>query len=537
MGTVTQGSSTFTWTGSEPSGNFVDGPAYIVKASGSVSVSEPTPAQTTDGGQTVHGAQKNPIYVAPGKQGYCGHSTDFDASYTQTSWPVSMSAGDNLVKAVSRLGVTWDNTERRKGVNEETNALCVVASAPDAETFAPPVCVGNTGALPFKQTRYADLDAAVAALPSYASSSFSAHLPTWQDLVDAMGIWAPLYGQLNGTSSGSGYQAALPYTFFNSGRKHGREAIRYTDMVAQALMLDAYTASQKKQMLIWMISCGAQWHEGLKAGSFIPGGNGGHHQFGFMPMMFYLYYTQKDFNDMLTYTPNHQLAQTFYIDQSALDNELTEFHSNSAWSAATKARQITSVNGGLSFNYQGGLPGDDANMRTLGAIVKRQSDGATALVVSSSGGQFTLQSDMSPALALNDVICFKFDHPNDFAIGQGHWGIGTSQAVKNWGSMVMGQDASYRNLQFWSGSLLVCEAMGWTGFNGYDGFKAYVEACNNYTSNNATNFPWEDHFTQVNGTDFSEQFWNAHYSTIEGSTPPSLQTLPSGSVTASVTVP
>lgn len=544
MGTITQGNVTFTWTGSEPAGNFVDGPAYVVKPTGSVNVDEPTPAETTNLGGVVHGAQLNPIYVAPGKQGYCEHSTDYDAAYKQSSWPVAMSAGDNLVKAISRTDTpgsigevtSWDNSQRRRGVNVEYGTLCVVASTPDAETFAPPVCVGNAGALPFKQTRYADLDAAVAAAPSYDVSAFSANVPTFAEVMSGIDYWAPLYAQLNGASSGSGYQAALPLQWANGGSNYGRDSIRWTDAAALLFISNSITAAEKKQILIRMISLGAQWHEGLKAAGWVNGGNGAHHQFGFMPMMFYLYYTQGNFNDMLQYTPNHQLAQTFYIDQSALDNELTLFHTNTAWAQSTKSHTITAVSGN-TITFAADVGGSLANHRYLGANIVRQSDMSRTLITSvPSGGQATVSSQPSPAFAVGDKICFEFDHPNKYAVGQGHWGIGTSQGVKTWGSFIIGQDASYRNLQFWAGGLIVCEAMGWTGFNGYDGFKAYVEACNGYNGNNAVNIPWNNHHQDVAGKSFSQNFWDTHYAAIDGGGGPSLQTLPVGSVAVSATV-
>lgn len=542
MGTVSQDGVTFTWTGSEPSGNFVDGPAYVVKASGSISVDEPTPLETVDLGAVVHGAQLNPIYAGIDRQGYCEHSTDYDAAYKQSTWPLSMSPGDNLVKANSRTTTngeapgTWNSSERRRGVNVDTSTLCVVATAPDSETFAPPVCTGNAGALPFKQTRYADLDAAVAALPNWDVSSFSAEVPTFNDVTLSIDYWAPLYGQLPGAASGSGYQSALPFYWTATGSNYGRDGIRATDAAGLLLISNAITAAEKKQLLTRMISLGAQWHEGLKAGGVVLGGNGAHHQFGFLPMMFYLYYTQKNFDDMLTYTPNHQLAQTFLLTQSHMDNELTFFHSNSNWSASTRARQITAVSGN-DITYEAGLPGDDVNIRMEGAVMVRQSDGARRLVTATpNSGISTVASQPSPAFAVGDVICFDYDVTGGYQVGQGHWGIGTSQAVKNWGTFVIGTDASYRNLQFWTGGLIVCEAMGWTGFNGYGAFKAYVEACNNYPAQVPDNSPWATHHQPFAGKDFSENFWNTHYSSMTGS-PPALPVLPSGSVSATVTVP
>lgn len=532
MGTVSQGTTTYTWTGNQPSGNFVDGPAYIVEPSLSISVTGATPTQTIDAGETVHGQQKNPIYPGIDRQGYCGHSLDFDAAYTD-SFPISMSAGDNLVKAVSRLGVTWDQGERRRGVNEETNALCVVATTPDAETFAPPVCTGNAGALPFKQTRYANLDAAVAALPNWDVSSFSAEVPLFSDVTLSMDYWAPLYGQLPGASTGSGYQSALPFRWVATSSNYGRDGIRAIDAAGLLLISNALTAAEKKQLLIRMISLGAQWHEGLKAGGVLLGGNGAHHQFGFLPMMFYLYYTQKNFDDMLTHTPCHQLAQTFLLTQSHLDNELTFFHSNSNWAASTRARTVTTVNGN-DVSYEQGLPGDSVNMRMEGAVMVRQSDGARRLVTATPDSAVsTVASQPSPAFAPGDVICFDYDVTGGYQVGQGHWGIGTAQAVKNWGSFVIGTDASYRNLQFWAGGLITCEAMGWTGFNGYDAFKAYVEACNNYPAQVPDNSPWQTHHQPFASKDFSENFWNTHYAAIDGG---SIQTLPPSSVSAVITV-
>lgn len=544
MGVISQGVTDFTWVGSEPAGNFVDDPAWIHKPfiDGSISVSEPTPPQSVNLGGVVHGAMFNRQGGVPNPQGWCQHSGDFDGNKTHTQWPLSMSAGDRLTKAYSRTDdpanpgtiTSWNKDATRPGVNNETNALFVTENLPDAETFA--AATFALGSVPFKQTRFADLDACVAAAPSLPVGNFSSQVADYSVVFEnGIDYWAPGYGLTYGATTGSGYQANLPKPLYQTGTNYGQNAAAFWGACGLLYISDAISAAEKKRILIRMISAGAQWHEGLKAAGLILGGNGAHHQFGFLPMMFYLYYTQKNFNDMLQYTPNHQLANTMLIDPSVLTNELSLFHNNPNWSMSTRARTITAKNSPTEVVISGSSD-DDAFLRGRGAYLVRQSDMQKTLITSTINNyHYTLQNDMSPALQVGDTVCLTRGDINEYAEGDAVWTINTKQKVKNWAAHCVGQDALYRSIQFYSESLLVCKAMGWTGFNGYAAFEKYVEHCN--SGSFPSEYPFEDHHQNIDGgKTFAKSFWDEHYSSLTGN--PSLpDTLPAGQVNFNVTVP
>ena len=71
---VTQGGIGFFVDMGISSGNYVDGPAWIL-VSGTAQMSEPTPVQALDGASVVNGAQLNPPLSA--SQGYDARSTGF----------------------------------------------------------------------------------------------------------------------------------------------------------------------------------------------------------------------------------------------------------------------------------------------------------------------------------------------------------------------------------------------------------------------------------------------------------------------------
>lgn len=143
MGSITIGNITFSWTGTFTTGTFVDGLPWLYLPSGTVSMSEPTPAQGTYNGYQTNGAELNPVYA--NEQGFSDMHATFNGSRTQTSWPVTMSAGDILVKSISDVGwSTLGNVRRRGGMYTEFCALYIVDAIPGAEDFAP-AAIGWTG--------------------------------------------------------------------------------------------------------------------------------------------------------------------------------------------------------------------------------------------------------------------------------------------------------------------------------------------------------------------------------------------------------
>lgn len=540
MGSITVGGIGFSWTGTYTTGQFVDGPYWLHLPSGTVSVNEPTPAQTTSNGQLINGAELNPESMNE-RQGYNGHNTNvFDAGLAQTSWPISMSAGDILVKARGRTDVTGPD---RAGCDIEHAALYIVDTVPHSEAFSP-ACVGFTNRptpTPWRidTGQWADIDAAVASLPTYSVSSFSGEVPTFSDVfTNGIDKFAFGYGQCRGTPSTGGYQQILPNGFVNSlSTNYGRETVNMIGAAALLLISDAITALQKKSLLIRLLQHGCQWYEPHKGrvqnGGNPVGGNGAHHQFGYIPMLLYLHFSGQNVNDLYTYHPGHQLGQVWAPTQNDIDMILQP-HSNAgaSWPMSSTIRTIASVSGNTLTINASGNDGETAWMD--GVDIVRVSDGARAYSRNpGSSYQALLDAQPSPAFQTGQQVVIE-PH-GGWSVDRAEWLIQKSDRTNRLDTLALGKSVPYRTLQRWSESVLLTKALGLSPTN-FDACDQYVARCVD-ESDYPPGADYDTHFQQaIGGKNFAENFWNTHYSSMTGS-PPALPVLPSGSVSATVTVP
>lgn len=539
MGSITVGGITFSWTGTFTTGLFVDGLPWLYLPSGTVSMNQPTPVQTTHQGYQVHGAELNPIWN--NEQGFSDSHNTFNGSRTHTTWPVNMSAGDILLKAVNRTDwTTVDDNLRRSGMYTEFCPIYIVDAIPGAEDFAP-AAVGWTGRgtptpISIDTNQWADLDAVVASLPSYDTSSFAADMPTLAEAFTPVDKFSLGLAIQKGTGSSGGYQACTVKDFTISGwNNYGEFQAAQQGAFGLTLISDIPTASEKRDMVIRGISHGIQWGDPLRGALVYLGGNGGHHQFHQIAVGMYLKYTGQNLDDLTTYMPGNVLGQIFVPTQADIDpGGQLQPHNDDAGPACSRIRTIASVSGNtLTF---GGTASEGGTAVWMdGTVIRRVSDGATAYIQSASTNlQGVIDAQPSPAFTTSDTITIE-PYGGWVAGYTGvQWLISGSDAIRDTESLVLGKTANYRNIVTWSGVVLLMKALN-INAKDMDAVDYYIALCNDQIDYPPGN-DYDDTFFRMNGKDVAEEFWNAHYASMSWSAP-ALQALPSGSVSATVTVP
>lgn len=536
MGNITVGGITFSWTGTYTTGTFVDGLPWLYLPSGTVSMNEPTPAQTTHQGYQVHGAELNPQWN--NEQGFSDTHATFNGARTQTSWPVNMSSGDILLKSVNRTDwTTLDNGLRRQGMYTEFCPIYIVDAIPGSEDFAP-AAVGWTGRgtpqpISIDAGQWADIDAIVTSLPSYDVSAISADMPTEAEAFTPCDQFNLGLAMQKGTGSGGGYQANMTTTSTISGwTNYGEFLAGQWGAFGIRLISNLPTTTEKRNMVIRAIQQGIQWFDPNRGALSYIGGNGGHHQYHQLAVGMYLKYTGQDLDDLTTYMPGNILGQIFVPTQADIDTGQLQPHTDNAKPACSRRRSITSVSGNtLTF---GGTGSDGAVVWMDGTVIRRVSDGATAYIQSATADlQGVIDAQPSPAFTTSDEITIE-PYGGWVAGYTGvQWLISTADEIRNVTTMVLGKSANYRSIVTWSGILLAMKALN-INAQDMDAVDYYIAQCNDQTNYPPSN-DYNDTFFRMNGKDVAEDFWNAHYSSMSWSAP-SLPTLPSGSVSATVTV-
>lgn len=517
MTTINVGSSVFTIEGAGLStGNFADGPGWVVIPSGTDSLTSVTPTQTTEGGKVVHGAMKNPMnrFDAPNgqDQGYDDRLSNsrYNASLSVT-YPQSIAAGDVIVKAVSRLGINVaDGSTQARGLYDEYNALFVLSEAPAAGSFAPAIYGWTGRGNPAPIVLSTDIDTIVAGLPSYDLAGIDR--PTAAEMVAYADHFDPAYGRSNGTtrSDGAAYEPASVFkNFSNYGREHGAAI----GAVGLHLIGNEATTQQKKTMLIGLISRGIQWGYPWFGVNEPFGGNGGHHQFHQLPVALAIKYAGlgTGFADIITFMPGNTFAQTFEITQAWLDANYM-YHTDASKPEAFYRRTIQSVSGN---NVTVSNP--TSRLEVNGTKLKRESDGAFAFVTNSNGtnkvfsdGTLVLTGQPTPAFQVGDVVMFDFAVPP--VVGDVDWDIRSSQGITNTNNFTPSWSANYRGLQNYTDDLICMKALECYVAD-FDYVKKYVELSNTPDHPTALN-NWPDHEEPYDGHRFSEEFGNVYWDAI-----------------------
>lgn len=503
---TSQGNVTFSWTGNRTHGNYADGPGWVmVGATGSVTVAEPTPAQTTDGGgKTVNGAQLTPVHT--NTHAYNQNSTIYSAGLAAT-FPLTAVAGDVLVKSVQASPFGLD----RHGVNSEYASLFFVDTIPPAGAYSP-AAVSWSSRANTNDYMTLDVSAWVAAnCPSYDTTGHT--LPTYAQLIYNVGIYSPVWPQAYGGVDG--YQDLTPdvATETIGGGSSSNWGDYLSEPIAEAMLAlcsDAFSTAEKEALAEALIINGKQWYDAIKGRGVPVDGNGGHFQFQLGPMALYLHATgQTAALATLVADTGGNYLQAFQVTADMVANDFVPH------SSTTKPHTwyLRTIGAGAVSGLNVSLPtqaGDPTYMDVAGLLLKRQSDSATAVITTvpdnTSAGGFTVTIDAqpTPAFAEGDVV--YMEAPYTISAGDYDWCLDIYSV--NPESYSPSKDgAGYRGLNHWSGQLMGIKALGAWPADAATAL-AYVQRCN------ASNTPAGHDFYPHHETTWVSEFWADHAATI-----------------------
>jgi hypothetical protein len=472
------------------------------------SVTAYTPAETTLETQLVNRFAKNPAAVTA-TQGYDARITPAYSAGLVTSLPAVMAAGDSLLLEQAAATISGN---QKKGMQ---TAWCGVQF-----TKALPAQGRTAGAIGWwlakgeTPTTYAiDYDALVATLPSLSMSGVTA--PAVADVVTRFDRYFGLAMLTANDVSGDGYEVNIPQAFLSGlsaelSSNYGQYSAVVVNAAGLHLIGNAASAAQKRALLIRMVQIGANLVEGHRAtggADSMVDGNGGHHQWEFLPIIFYLWARglTADLDNLRTLLPTNVLAQSFQWTAGQVAQLAP--HSDNAKICISRRRTISAVSG-TTITYSTVNNVDPPRNDPRDLIMTRESDGRTATItavtdtLTSSGSQtVTINAQPSPVFAVNDVIYFQ--SPYTITAGDYDW------RVTNYDSKINPSPwQEYRDLNFWLAQILVPHALGiWrTDWNAAKGYVIRTLA------NEPSGWPFPPHFasrSSWNGTQFDKSAWDA----------------------------
>lgn len=495
----------------------VDGVGVIVDPAG-VTVTGKTPATALRSGNTVHGSQLNPSVDET--QGYDAQSSAIDSSYSPAktaSFPLAMQPGDVLMSAVSETAAAFTlNGDFRDGVLTDQCPLIVVPTAPTAthDLFAPAI-ISHTGRGPITAADFWDIDTAgfVAGIPTFDGSVMTTP-PDKAFVLEAVRRVNVLYAQRGGTNVTGGYQQFMARYLAGIGvSNYGQHLAGLLSDAAVLLLSDLCTPAERRDIAIGLISWGIQWLDPLVGAGATVGANGAHNQFGALPAFLAQVARGLDPVVVMAHLPGN-IVQAFQWTQGLIDSNLVA-HNDDDKPAAYRWRTVTNVSGNDITIDTSGWPTSKCRFDGFPLI---RADGATATVLlpdsnTSIGGQTVVtinqQPSGYPAFAPGDQVYFGA-HPNlPIAAGDCDWLVGKAGQIPAPASETYHArpETDYRGLQMFSGAAMLMRAIpAIASLSELGPFFGYVARCN------TPGGPFNTQHSSV----AVEEFWNAHWSTIQG---------------------
>ena len=517
---IAHGDVTFTFDRNVTAGHFVDGPAWIVVPSGSVMLDEPTPAQTLYSGSIANGCMVNPVV---GQQGYDQRMMGFSAGLVASSWPRAVQAGDVIVKAVSRPVLNGPvNQESRGGTCDSYGALFVLQGPPPPGSFAP-AGVGWSGrGAPRPIVLKTSIDDFVASLPIFNMASVPAK-PPYDKIMEMFDKWCPAGQRLDLM-----YEPLFPWGmgFTPTPNNYGRDSGATFQTAALSLLRSDFTTDQKIAIARRLVSWGIQFSDpSIGSGTRYPA-DGGHFVFHQSAALLYLYLTEQTSRiaNFLT-EQGGNFNQAFYVTAQNVAEDFVR-HANPFKPCAYRERLVIAASG-TSLTFQAtrgpGVDGDTPNFSVRNLVVKRVSDGASAYVtavgsVAVPAGPptnltVTIDAAPTPPFAPGDVIWFEPPPGAEPKIGDADWRL-----IPNISSYNPSWNATYRELNFWSGHVMFLEVLGLIEAAGLQVVRDWVIRANKPNTPLST-FDYRPHHKafvdrNLKGYDLARDLWNAYWSSI-----------------------
>jgi len=234
---VTSGEITFNFAQEYTTGQFLDGQWWVHNNGGDVVITSITPDSYNDNGRIRNGAELNPLNEST--QGFdslneTGVNTDMAYLNSKnvdpgvTNQPLVLSAGNSLVKAISRA-----ENERRPLIRQAA-ILTILSETPPADSFRP-AYVGNDKAI---IATLADLNYDV--LGKFEPLESTPHINSYVPYME--GVW--LDHNTEWTQGDIHPEESMP--------NYGREISKITSLVGMQLQLN-YSNTEKEAALIAMV--------------------------------------------------------------------------------------------------------------------------------------------------------------------------------------------------------------------------------------------------------------------------------------------
>ncbi len=500
-GPASQGNVEFSFDGDFEVGNYIDGPAYIVVPTGTLTMNDPTPAVSSESGNLINGVMVNPVGVINGTNNFAFDQRNFGYNAANlATFPRTVTAGDIVVKAISEPGVA----NGRDGYIREWAACYIVSEAPAANEFAPTPFGWAGRGTPVGNV--VDIDAALASLPSYDDSTYTKE--NQANTLARFDRYNPGLMATSGAATG-GYQYMSVFEFGNpaaSNANYGTEVRNLMDDRAMFLFSDA-TAVEKRATLIRMVQLGLWRFELMDGLNLSTPGDGGHFQWGLIPMLFGLKFSGRsaEIPDIATKAKDNFFTQAFVFDADKISRLAP--HTNSLDPCSSRLRTISAISGN-SITINGGISNyDPFHLNFYGLICCNAGGTEIGQVVtnasSSGASSFTVALTSAAGLSVSDQVYFKANYP--ISVGDYNW-----QLTGGYNTFNPSVASFYRELNRWSGTVLTARLLDVYN-ESMDAIEGYVCAANrlNYP---LTSFDFPTHFpaTSAFGNPHVYEFWLDH---------------------------
>lgn len=519
---ISHGRTSIELDSSKTIGHYLDGLPYIVVPSGTVGISSISPAESTQAGDVINGAEKNPERRSTanpsGAHGYderqgkgtgaAGYNSARKIDPTALTW----AANDSLIKACSNLNPNTElgGTALHGVYIQSYGGYSFVASAPASDEISPAL-VGYDGTSA-RPTRSINLATIKSSLPTYATTDpvFTDEVPATSDLESRICRFNPAIGQMDSVETAR----QMSVGNFTNADGYGLEIAEVFNAVADKLISDE-TADNKENLIIWCANHGVQWYEPVIESGLTMESDGGQAQGKLFAMVASLYWTgqSSSISTLGTDVVTNELGQPFLIDSAYITsgNNHTQPDSTTTYRLHAKEKTVSSVS---SLNITVSAMGsNETNVGYTNLLLKRVSDGATAIIVDKSGDTFTIDAQPTPAFATSDVVYAVA--PFTETIGNPEWAIRYEQTLA---TATPSDEAAYRNLQAWAGQMMGIKALGLMHSN-FEGFEKYVEeVCDGSYPTVSYEYPTHlSRYTDTNGInrDFDNAMWQTHWPTIK----------------------
>lgn len=508
---VTQGGVTWTFTEAKLTRQTIDG-AWIVQ--GPATLSDVTPAVSGTGVSLRNGLMVDPLWnLDPNYVGIAWDgrdTTQFDETLEASSFPLSISANQVLVKCVSKDPLSGSGDADRQGYPEESAALYIVSdisALPSGDVFSPsPMCWTGRSGFDWWTSR---VDTAVAGLPSLDTSGHTNAVP-YSSIADRINRFQAMAG-FSTAMSNAGYQAWLMHAT-GDGNNYGQFVYKVQERAALGMLGNSWTTAQKRELMVSFASMGVHLMQlGTGASNYysdMPIGIGGHMQWQQIPLdCAILSSADAPTTTLHERVVSNMLLQPFEFTQPLLDRLAPHTSSNDPMDY--RERSVISVDTGTNtVRLDFGLGGERPRWKANTEKIMVSTDGsASSPIVGNTNFNTGGVIDVPVADASKFVgKTVYFDPVVPYSLGEISWNI--SNYRKYFSRFDLAPTTTYiSDNNRWAGWVMFALANDLTDSQRLPAIRWTEQRAVGYR---VQNLPFENAW--------AEEFWNDHASTLFAAT-------------------